>query len=96
MDLVTISDHASIEGCLYMQENHPNKNVHYITQEIMRGQSDALYLAREYLTGPMLMVWHEDHPEVASWVSLDCAFTQKLFSAEKEWIREEAPPQPEI
>jgi glucose-1-phosphate thymidylyltransferase len=31
------------------------EKIHYVIQEEMRGQSDALYLAREYLQGPMLM-----------------------------------------
>ncbi len=39
----------------YMRENHPDKKVHYFTQKVMKGQSDALYLAREALKGPMLM-----------------------------------------
>ncbi len=39
----------------YMREHHPEKKVHFVLQEIMRGQSDAFYLAREHLTGPMLM-----------------------------------------
>ena len=39
----------------YMQKNHPEKKVHYLTQTEMKGQSDALYLARDLLKGPMLM-----------------------------------------
>lgn len=39
----------------YMREHHPNKNVHYLVQEEMKGQSDALYLARDLLKGPMFM-----------------------------------------
>ncbi len=41
----------------YMAEAYPEFEVHYIVQEEMRGQSHALYLAREHLTGPMLMVF---------------------------------------
>lgn len=41
----------------YMQKNHPSLNVHYVHQEEMRGQSHAIYLAKEYLQGPMLMVF---------------------------------------
>ncbi|MBS1249710.1 MAG: Bifunctional protein GlmU [Chloroflexi bacterium] len=41
----------------YMAKEHPEFKVHYIVQEEMRGQSHALYLAREHLTGPMLMVF---------------------------------------
>lgn len=39
----------------YTQAAHPKKKVHYVVQKLMRGQSDALYLAREHLKGPMLM-----------------------------------------
>jgi glucose-1-phosphate thymidylyltransferase len=39
----------------YMEERYPEKKVHYVLQAEMRGQSDALYQAREYLTGPMIM-----------------------------------------
>ncbi len=43
----------------YMEERHPDKKVHYVLQAEMRGQSDALYLAREFLTGPMLMAFSD-------------------------------------
>jgi glucose-1-phosphate thymidylyltransferase len=39
----------------FMEEYHPEKTVHYVVQAEMRGQSDALYQARQYLKGPMLM-----------------------------------------
>jgi glucose-1-phosphate thymidylyltransferase len=41
----------------YMAEQHPDLNVHYVQQEEMLGQSHAIYLAKEYLEGPMLMVF---------------------------------------
>ncbi len=43
----------------HMQRYHPEKKVHYVVQEQMRGQSHALYLARETLTGPMLMAYSD-------------------------------------
>jgi len=43
----------------YMQANHPDKKVRYVIQKVMRGQSDALYLAKEYLKGPMLMAFSD-------------------------------------
>ncbi len=43
----------------HMRKYHPEKTVHYVQQEVMRGQSDALYLAREYLHGPMLMAFSD-------------------------------------
>ena len=43
----------------YMEKHHPDLKVHYVIQEVMRGQSDALYLAHEHLTGPTLMVFSD-------------------------------------
>ncbi len=43
----------------HMRQHHPQKKAHYVIQEVMRGQSDALYLAREYLHGPMLMAFSD-------------------------------------
>jgi glucose-1-phosphate thymidylyltransferase len=41
----------------HMQAFHPELKVRYIEQTEMRGQSHAIYLAHQYLTGPMLMVF---------------------------------------
>ncbi len=41
----------------YMDQRHPDLLVRYVVQEEMRGQSHAIYLAKEYLQGPMLMVF---------------------------------------
>ena len=43
----------------YVRANHPEKNISYVIQEEMRGQSDALYLARDLLQGPMLMAFSD-------------------------------------
>lgn len=43
----------------YMQENHLEKKVHYLVQEQMRGQSDALYLAKDLVDGPLLMAFSD-------------------------------------
>jgi glucose-1-phosphate thymidylyltransferase len=43
----------------FMEEHHPDKKVVYVVQAEMRGQSDALYQAREYLTGPMIMAFSD-------------------------------------
>jgi len=43
----------------YIAAHHANKKVHYFLQEEMCGQSPALYLAREMLTGPMLMAFSD-------------------------------------
>jgi len=43
----------------HVKSTHPEKKVHFVVQEQMRGQSDALYLAREHLHGPMLMTFSD-------------------------------------
>lgn len=43
----------------HMRLHHPEKKLHFVIQEKMRGQSDALYLAREYLHGPVLMAFSD-------------------------------------
>lgn len=43
----------------YMEITHPDKTVHFVVQEMMRGQSDAMFIAREYLKGPMLMTFSD-------------------------------------
>ncbi len=43
----------------YMQERHPEKKVRYVIQTEMRGQSDALWQAREFLTGPTIMAFSD-------------------------------------
>jgi len=43
----------------FIHDNYPKLKAHYIVQSVMRGQSDALYLARQYLTGPMLMCFSD-------------------------------------
>jgi glucose-1-phosphate thymidylyltransferase len=44
-----------IEG--HMKDCYPNIKSHFVIQEDPRGQSHAIYLAREYLTGPMMVVF---------------------------------------
>ncbi|HSV85363.1 MAG TPA: sugar phosphate nucleotidyltransferase [Levilinea sp.] len=43
----------------HMEKHHPEKKVHYVLQAEMRGQSDALWQAREHLTGKMLMAFSD-------------------------------------
>src|SRR6266498_5885832 len=43
----------------FMQENYPNLKTNYVVQNEMKGQSHAIYLAREYLHGPMMVVFSD-------------------------------------
>ena len=43
----------------YMKEHYPEYHVDYVIQSSMRGQSDAIWQARKYLTGPMIMCFSD-------------------------------------
>lgn len=43
----------------FIKENYPNIKAHYIVQHEMKGQSHAMWLAREHLHGPMQMVFSD-------------------------------------
>ena len=43
----------------FIKEKYPDITAHFIVQHEMKGQSHALWLAREYLHGPMQMVFSD-------------------------------------
>lgn len=43
----------------FIKEKYPEIKAHYVVQHEMKGQSHALWLAREYLHGPMQMVFSD-------------------------------------
>jgi glucose-1-phosphate thymidylyltransferase len=43
----------------FISKSYPDLNVHYVVQNEMNGQSHALYLARQYLKGPMVMCFSD-------------------------------------
>lgn len=43
----------------FIRENYPGLNAHYVVQTEMKGQSHALWLAREHMHGPMLVVFSD-------------------------------------
>ena len=48
----------------HMKRFHPDKKVYYAIQSEMKGQSHAIYQAREHLEGPMLLVFSDTLTEV--------------------------------
>jgi glucose-1-phosphate thymidylyltransferase len=43
----------------YINSNYPQMPVDFVVQEEMRGQSDAIYLAKEYLSGPAIITFSD-------------------------------------
>ena len=65
----------------YMKEHYPDYKVHYVVQSVMRGQSDALWLAREYLTGPMIMCFSD------TLIETDFSFLSKEKTDCVAWVK---------
>jgi glucose-1-phosphate thymidylyltransferase len=66
----------------YMEKVHPEKKVEYVIQAAMRGQSDALYLAREFLQGPMLMSFSD------TLIETDLSFLPTVQQDGIAWVKE--------
>lgn len=59
VELVFIIGYLGDQVRTFMAEKYPQIKAHYVVQEKMLGQSQALWLAREYLQGPMIMVFSD-------------------------------------
>lgn len=57
VELIFIIGYLGDQFKPYMEANYPDLKVHYVLQPEMRGQSHAIHLAKNLLTGPMLMVF---------------------------------------
>jgi glucose-1-phosphate thymidylyltransferase len=64
----------------FIQENYPNLKAHYVVQNEMKGQSHALWLAREHLHGPMMVVFSD------SIIEADFSFLDKEEADCVAWV----------
>lgn len=65
----------------FMNTRYPLLKVHYVLQAEMRGQSDALYLAKEYLHGRMIMAFAD------TLVGTDFSFLSQETSDAVAWVK---------
>ena len=65
----------------FMEAEHPDLAVHYVVQEEMRGQSHAIYLAREHINGPMIMVFAD------TLIETDLSFLDQEKSDIVAWVK---------
>lgn len=68
-----------IEG--YMHRAHPDLKVTYVQQPEMRGQSHAISLARDFLGGPMLMVYAD------TLIETDYSFLSSETASAITWVK---------
>lgn len=66
----------------YMSTYYPQLQVSYVVQDEMRGQSHAISLAKEYLEGPMLMVFAD------TLVETDLSFLANETAGGVAWVKQ--------
>ena len=64
----------------FMQEYYPHIKANYVVQNEMKGQSHAIWLAREYLHGPMMIVFSD------SIIETDFSFLDKEQADCVAWV----------
>jgi len=66
----------------FIAKHYPDIKAHYVVQKEMKGQSHALYLARQYLSGPMMMCFSDTLLET------DFSFLDREKSDGVAWVKE--------
>lgn len=57
IEMIFIVGYLGDQAVTYIRENYPAIKAHFVEQEEMRGQSHAIYLAREHLNGPAVVTF---------------------------------------
>jgi len=65
---------------VFIEETYPDITAHYVVQHEMKGQSHALWLAREYLHGPMQMVFSD------TLIETDFSFLANEMADSVAWV----------
>jgi glucose-1-phosphate thymidylyltransferase len=64
----------------FVRENYPGMKAHFVVQHEMKGQSHALWLAREFMQGPMIMCFADTLLET------DFAFLEREEADVVAWV----------
>ncbi len=65
----------------FMHNQHPDLKVHYVEQAEMRGQSHAISLAKEYLNGPLLVLFPD------TLINADFSFISSETADAVTWVK---------
>jgi glucose-1-phosphate thymidylyltransferase len=65
----------------YMSRTHPELKVHYVEQPEMRGQSHAISLAKDYLDGPILVLYGD------TLIETDFSFLSTETAGAVAWVK---------
>lgn len=81
IELVNIVGYLGEQIEDHIREHYPTIKSHFIVQENPLGQSHAIELARQYLDGPMLMVFAD------TLIQTDLSFLQKETAESIAWVK---------
>ncbi len=65
----------------FIEKHYPGVKAHYVVQSEMRGQSHALFLSKEHLTGPMIMCFSD------TLIETDLSFLEHETSDGVAWVK---------
>ncbi len=65
----------------FVAEHYPHLKAHYVVQAEMKGQSHALYLARQHLNGPLLVIFSD------TLIETDFSFLDREKSNVVAWVK---------
>ena len=81
VEMIFIVGYLGDQAEAYIKENYPHVKAHFIVQEEMRGQSHAIYLAREYLRGPVIVAF------VDTLIETDLSFLANEPAEAVAWVK---------
>ena len=81
MELINIVGYLGDQIEQHIKTEYPNIESHFVLQENPKGQSHALYLAREYLSGPMLVVFAD------TLIQTDLSFLEDEQAEAVAWVK---------
>jgi len=80
-EIIFITGHLGDQIADYVAKDYPHIKARYFEQTELNGQSTAIYLAREHITGPMLMVF------VDTIVKTDLAMLKNEVADAVTWVK---------
>jgi glucose-1-phosphate thymidylyltransferase len=80
-ELVAVVGYLGDQIEAHIRENYPNLKSHFVVQDDPLGQSHAIYLAKEYLTGPMLIIFGD------TLIETDLSFLQQETADAVAWVK---------
>lgn len=81
IELINVVGYLGEQIERHMREKYPHLKSHFVIQENPRGQSHAIYLAREHLRGPMLVVFAD------TIIETDLSFLARESAPAVAWVK---------